>query len=730
MHYRFGEFTLDSTALLLSRGGAVLETPRRVFLCLSYLIAQRERAICREELIRHVWSRDNVSDHQLAQVILAARHIVGDNGTAQRLIRTVQSFGYHWVGAVIEVDVAGESATASPKAETIAVPIPTLVAARVVESTPQPQSEVQIDIPAAAAIAKSEPVIVPPARQRRARKLHTMAWLALTVIAVAAISWQLHTLVPPAPLAPVIEPEESKAARSAVDNHDPLTQLQKAFRKGRFEEVREGLARLPLQLADSAEGRMLEIQLDIDRGRWQFAAEKIIRQRARALAAADTVWQAKLLLLQSRLNYRRGQSVADALAPAEAAIDLLESSPSKVSPLLLAEALSDRGRALFEGEQPDNAVQDLIRARDLYLSIAQPSLATDVSTNLARVWMRNGRLLEALDQLNTSVGIYVQFQEPTKEIISHNTALRIQVELLRWSDALASSDRSMQLLQAAPDFERRHRALQLRVLALSGLGRLREAASMLDEAQAERPNAELIIPANYYLASGQNARALSIAAAAFAVAGNIDINDVLFENRDGALLLWMIAAQQLAREGKDLPEPTAAQLAVLRKPESNLADIACGRWLWALGKAQEAEAKLRDAVREARQRNLLYRQLLASEPLVELLLEQGETAAAVQVLTELRAQDAERLDQDYQGNVLELRVALALGQRSAIIAAYQRTAALAGERKLPAELLLAYARKMSAADGQITCPLACLLKQTSLRLRTRQTSVSRTGSQI
>jgi DNA-binding winged helix-turn-helix (wHTH) protein/tetratricopeptide (TPR) repeat protein len=698
MRYRFGDFTIDPTALLLSRNGAVVEVPRRVFLCLSYLIARRERAISREELIRHVWGRDNVSDHQLAQIILAARQLVGDDGTAQRMIRTVQSFGYHWVGAVVEV--SGANATASPEDAAIALPMPALAAASVVDAALQPQSAVQTAAPKAESVATPEPVVVPSARQRPARKPDAIAWLVVALAVLAAIAWQLQPIAPPASLEPV----------TSKNTAEPLTPLREALTKGRFEEVREGLLRLPEQLADSAEGRMLEIQLDIDRGRWEFAAEKITRQRARAMAAADIVWQAKLLLLDSRLNMKRGQAGDNAVVPAKAAIELLASVPKQVSPLLLAEALSDQGRALIESEQPDGAIQDLIRARDLYLSVNQTSLANDVSTNLARVWMRNGRLLEALEQLNASAGIYVQFQEPTKELTTHNTALRIQVELLRWTGALASSDRSMQLLQAAPDFERRYRALQLRGLALTGLGRLREAASMLDEAQAARPNSELIIPTNYYLASGQNARALSTAAAAFAVTGHIDVNDVLFDNRDGALLLWMIAAQQLAREGKAMPEPSAAQLAVLRKPESNLADIACGRWLWAAGKATAAEVKLRKAVREARQKNLLYRQLLASEPLVELLLEQNETAAAAEVLTELRAQDTERLDQDYQANVLALRLALALGQRSAITAAYQRTAALAGERKVPAELLLAYTRKISAADGQ--------------------KSVSRTGAQI
>lgn len=77
----------------------------------------------------------------------------------------------------------------------------------------------------------------------------------------------------------------------------------------------------------------------------------------------------------------------------------------------------------------------------------------------------------------------------------------------------------------------------------------------------------------------------------------------------------------------------------------------------------------------------------SSEALIELLLQRGDRPTAEQVLVKLRAHDPERLDRDYRENLLGLRVAL--GQRYAIEAAYQRTAAFAGERSLTAQALVA-----------------------------------------
>ena len=95
--YRFHDFRLSPAAHELWRADARLVLPPRVLACLCHLIEQRERAVGRDELIRAVWHRDNVSDIQLGQLILRARRAVGDEGTLQHSIRTVVGFGYRWV---------------------------------------------------------------------------------------------------------------------------------------------------------------------------------------------------------------------------------------------------------------------------------------------------------------------------------------------------------------------------------------------------------------------------------------------------------------------------------------------------------------------------------------------------------------------------------------------------------------------------------------------------------
>lgn len=107
--FRFSDFVLDADSRQLRRGGVPVEVPRRVFDVLLYLLEHRERAIGRDELIRHVWGRDNVSDNQLAHTVLAARRAVDDDGSSQRLIRTVAGFGYHWVGAVEPVQALDDA---------------------------------------------------------------------------------------------------------------------------------------------------------------------------------------------------------------------------------------------------------------------------------------------------------------------------------------------------------------------------------------------------------------------------------------------------------------------------------------------------------------------------------------------------------------------------------------------------------------------------------------------
>ena len=114
---RFGSCLIDLATRELSDDGRLSTLSPRVFDCLAYLLEHRDRAVGRVELMAAVWGRADVSDSQLAQVMLKARRAVGDSGDAQRVIRTVAGFGYHWIAPVEPiVDVAQRAPVAEPAA--------------------------------------------------------------------------------------------------------------------------------------------------------------------------------------------------------------------------------------------------------------------------------------------------------------------------------------------------------------------------------------------------------------------------------------------------------------------------------------------------------------------------------------------------------------------------------------------------------------------------------------
>jgi DNA-binding winged helix-turn-helix (wHTH) protein len=122
--YRFGDFLLCPSTRELRRGGERIALPAKSFECIVYLVAHRERAVGRDELVSAVWGRAEVGESVLNQTVLHARRALGDAGRAQNVIRTVVGFGYHWVAPTEAVVAppddrsAGESATSATPPKT------------------------------------------------------------------------------------------------------------------------------------------------------------------------------------------------------------------------------------------------------------------------------------------------------------------------------------------------------------------------------------------------------------------------------------------------------------------------------------------------------------------------------------------------------------------------------------------------------------------------------------
>ena len=663
MLYRWDDYSLDREGTLLTLQGKQIHVSRKVLDCISHLVEHRERVVSYDELIRKVWGHESVTNHQLSQIILAARRALGDDGQAQRLIRTMPGLGYRWIGEVIEghgTEISVSAPASEPKEEEKEIPAP----ASMLEPETSRVASSPDEIATAGIAATWNPKVIA---------------LGLILFMCVGGCFMLAS--------PGIAPRTGTPVAPA----DMITALDDALRAGNFEEVREGLATLPPHLADTPDARIIEIELDFYRGRLRRALEKVEIQLSRQEAIADPILRARLLILKGRLLGRMDNTPVEALALAQSTLDLIDSAGGSAPPEIRGQALERRASALILSGRLDDALRDLALANDLYKVSGDERRAINVKSSIARVWMRMGRLQDALNASREAAEAYRRTDDRVGEIFAFNTMTRIQMELLRWDDALVSNGSSMRLLREVPDAERRYRSLQLRAQALTAKGQLRLAASQLEEAESLRFESKgLTIPAFHLLESGDAAGALQAAQEGFDSTSDGDRADILLDSKEGALLLWIAAAQKLSDTGLPMPTPTAEQQQYLQDPKTSLGRIASGRWLWSQGKRQEAETEFRLALDESRRMNHLFRMTLAAEPLVEMLLESGETAAARTVATNLRALDPERMDGDYRANLIRLRVSLASDDKTEGAIAYRAAAHAAGERELPLHVMARY----------------------------------------
>ena len=113
MLYRFGEFELDIAAMELRCEGAIVGLEPQVFALLALLVDNRERVVGKEEIIERIWDGRVVSDSALSSRIKSLRQALGDDGKAQRVVRTVHGRGFRFVAelkttttAVVVAEVA------------------------------------------------------------------------------------------------------------------------------------------------------------------------------------------------------------------------------------------------------------------------------------------------------------------------------------------------------------------------------------------------------------------------------------------------------------------------------------------------------------------------------------------------------------------------------------------------------------------------------------------------
>ena len=102
MLYRFEAFELDTRRRELCSAGKLVAVEPQVFDLLEYLVQNRERLVSKDDIIASVWGGRVVSESTLTSRINSARAAIGDDGKAQRLIKTIRHRGLRFVADVVE----------------------------------------------------------------------------------------------------------------------------------------------------------------------------------------------------------------------------------------------------------------------------------------------------------------------------------------------------------------------------------------------------------------------------------------------------------------------------------------------------------------------------------------------------------------------------------------------------------------------------------------------------
>ena len=99
----FGQHRIDIERRELRCGAELIHLEPKAFDLLAFLVQQRDRVVSKDDLLQAVWHGRIVSELALTTRINAVRRALGDDGTAQLMIRTFTRKGVRFVGEVTEI---------------------------------------------------------------------------------------------------------------------------------------------------------------------------------------------------------------------------------------------------------------------------------------------------------------------------------------------------------------------------------------------------------------------------------------------------------------------------------------------------------------------------------------------------------------------------------------------------------------------------------------------------
>jgi pimeloyl-ACP methyl ester carboxylesterase len=119
-----GSIELDERLFELRRRGAVIALEPQAFDVLLHLVRNRDRVVTKEELMDAVWGGRFVTEAAVTSRIKQVRRALGDDGQAQRTVRTLHGRGYRFVADVAELEASPVPAQRrTPSDQSLSAPV-------------------------------------------------------------------------------------------------------------------------------------------------------------------------------------------------------------------------------------------------------------------------------------------------------------------------------------------------------------------------------------------------------------------------------------------------------------------------------------------------------------------------------------------------------------------------------------------------------------------------------
>ena len=486
---------------------------------------------------------------------------------------------------------------------------------------------------------------------------------------------------------------------------ETLAWIGQLIRTRKFEDALLQLSSLPDSARQQPEVGLLQIRLDLERGRYRDARNGSEQWLHDLDPAAQPVAVGRFRMTKAMAMQRLGDP--GWIPIASEVVDLLKNAGDSGA---LASALRLRGIAAFASDRETDATTDLLRARELFLEAGDELGAARATNTMGQMAYRENREADAISLLNESAAVLEAYGAMSDVIANLSDVASMQVDQARWEDALATTDRLRKLLQTAGGGSDRERSvyLEIRGSALRDSGRLDEALALLDEreravrqeAKENNPDRaatrELVLftmdRAQLELLRNRWDQARATAAKGMKVALDL-MHQKGAANREYAeVMLSVLVAAQAGPQpwvvSAPMPVLSPEQLEILHAADSISGILARAYWNARQHRTSDAEEDYRKAMAiEMDASGTRGRLRGAHIAYIEFLLARNRVLEASQLLDQLVVRSPRLDERDYGMAEILLRVRMAQGDERGARTVARQLLALAGERRIPDDLM-------------------------------------------